>query len=165
MDIKNKPLKYYPLFAFIGEIKRLFGLNQQVCKDFEGDANRWINSWKKEFSLYNLHDPFALINQDRFNDSVDSLQKLLVFCESHGYKAVLVLPPMTKHLSQKLDNLSRQQLIYNFIEQSNIINAPILDYIDHEKLSNDIFFRNAYLLNEKGAEEFTNTVLIDLSKL
>jgi hypothetical protein len=72
---------------------------------------------------------------------------------------------MTKHLSQKFDNLSRQQLIYNFIEQSNIINAPILDYIDHEKFSNDIFFRNAYLLNEKGAKEFTNTVLIDLSKL
>ena len=73
---------------------------------------------KKEFSLYNLHDPFALINQDRFNDSVESLQKLLVFCKSHGYKAVLVLPPMTKHLkSQKFDNLSRQQLIYNFIEQ------------------------------------------------
>lgn len=165
MDIKSKPLKYYPLFALIGEIKRLFGLKQQVCKDFERDANRWINSWKKEFSLYNLHDPFALINQDRFNDSVESLQKLLVFCKSHGYKAVLVLPPMTKHLSQKFDNLSRQQLIYNFIEQSNIINAPILDYIDHEKFSNDIFFRNAYLLNEKGAKEFTNTVLIDLSKL
>lgn len=165
MDIKDKPLKYYPLFALIGEVKRLLGLKRQSCKDFEADAGRWINSWKKEFSLYNLHNSFALINQDRFNDSIESLQKLLVFCKSHGYKAVLVLPPMTKHLSQKLDNPLRQQLIYNFIEQSNIIHAPIIDYIDHEKLSNDIFFRNAYILNEKGAKEFTKTVLAEINEL
>lgn len=163
MGIKIRPLMHIPLYAVLGDIKALFcKSNPQTSSDYEADANHWITSWKKEFSLYDLHNPFALINQDRFADSVAALQELLEFCQSHEYNVVMVIPPMTKHLAEKLDTAFRKQYIYDFIEQSNTIGAPVLDYIDHPAFAAEEYFRNAYLMNDKGAIEFTKQVINDV---
>lgn len=163
MDMINYPLKHYPLYEMIMDFAYLFcGKKENVVSDFEADADRWIASWKKEFSLYNLHNPLALINQDRFNDSVDALRRLLRSCVEHEYKPVLVLPPISKQLSSKLDDSFRKQFIYNFVESANTINAPFLDYLDDVEFEDDRLFRNAYLLGREGAKLFTNKVVKEI---
>ena len=163
MDLMNHPLKHYPLYEMFRDFTSIFrSKNEFVASDFEADANRWISSWKKEFSLYDLHHSFALINQDRFKDSVDTLRHLLEICQEHGYRPVLVLPPMSKHLSSKLDNSFRKQFIYDFVETANTVDAPFLNYLDDAEFKDDSFFNNSYLIGRKGAMCFTKRVMTDL---
>jgi hypothetical protein len=162
-NIVQQPFFYFPLVGIVSEIKFLFCKKKnRTVTDFDTDANNWITSWMKEFSLYNLHNPLALITQDRFNDSGKAMKDLLLFCSEHEYEPVIVIPPMSKHLFSKLDELFRNQFIYEFIQKANIIGAPVLDYMEHSELSEDVNFCNAYLLNETGAKLFTKEVLKDL---
>ena len=162
-DLRNHPLKYYPLFEMLRDFVHLFRRKKEiVVTDFEADANRWIESWKKEFSLYDLHYPLALVNQDRFEDSVVALSRLLQFCKDHGYNPVLVLPPMSKNLSSKLGDGFKQQYIYDFVEKANIVGAPFLNYLDNQEFEGDENYRNAYLIGREGAKKFTKQVLRDL---
>lgn len=165
-ELKNNPLKYYPLYEMLRDFAHLFrGKNEAIVSDLEVDASRWIASWEKEFSLYDIHNPFSLINQDRFNDSAEALSRLLEFCTYHGYKPVLVLPPMSKSLSSKLDNSCREQYIYDLVEKANTVNAPFLNYMDNMVFASDENFRDAYLISSKGSKKFTMQVLKDLGKI
>lgn len=162
-DLMNYPLKYYPLYEMLRDFVYLFRSKKEaLVLNFEVDANRWISSWMKEFSLYDLHYPLALVNQDRFNDTVVALSGLLEFCSGHGYNPVLVLPPMSKHLSSKLDEGFRKQFIYNLVEKANTVDAPFLNYLDDVEFEDDSLFKNAYLLGREGAKLFTKKILKDL---
>ena len=165
-DLRSYPLKYYPLYEMLRDFVHLLRRKKEiVVPDFEADADKWIASWMKEFTLYDLHYPLALVNQDRFNDSVVALSGLLEFCYSHRYKPVLVLPPMSKHLSSKLDECFRKQFVYNLVEKANTVDAPFLNYLDEPEFEGDENFRNAYLIGRKGAKRFTKRVLKDLGMI
>lgn len=163
MMVKNAPLRYIPFFSMLSDIKSLFKKGDSTsCKDYKADAERWINAWKKEFSLYNLNDSLSLINKDRFEDSVKALQNLLLFSKSHGFKPVIVVPPVTEHLLNEFNTEAQRLFVANFIEQSNLIKVPVLSYVGNPEFSGDEYFRNAFLMNEKGAAVLTNRVLSDL---
>lgn len=163
MDLKNNPLKYYPLYEMFRDFAGFFQRRKEsVVSDLETDANRWLASWKKEFSIYNLQDPLALINQDRYDDSVNALRRLLEVCQEHEYKPVLVLPPMSKHLSSKLDDGFRKRFVYDLVERANAVGAPFLNYLDDEEFEDDRMYKNAYLIGKEGAKKFTNRVLKDI---
>ena len=162
-DLMNHPLMYYPLFEMFKDLAyALHSKKEIVVNDLEADANRWILSWKREFSLYDLHYPFSLINVDRFNDSVEALRRLLETCKDHEYKPVLVLPPLSKHLSSKLDDGFRKQFIYDFVDRANTVGAPFLNYLDDTRFEDDRFYKNAYLIGRNGMKAFTKQVLKDL---
>lgn len=162
-NLMKFPWKYYPLYEMVMDFGRLFRTKKEtIVPDFETDAIWWIESWKKEFSLYDLKYPFALINQDRFSESVEALRRLLEFCQGHGYKPVLVLLPMSKKLSSKLDESFRKQYIYNLIERANTVGAPFLNYLDDAEFEDDINYKNAYLIGREGAKKFTNLLLKDI---
>lgn len=164
IDIENRPLLYYPIIAMISDVKHLlFGKKKTIITDLETDADNWIASWKKEFSIYNLHNSFALINKDRFNDSVIALKSILSFCVNHDFKPVIVIPPMTRHLSLKFDDTIRKRFIYDFIQDANIVDARVLDYINHPILSVDVNFMNSFLINKRGANLLTKQVIKDLA--
>lgn len=162
-DIKNHPLKYYPIYALGKELLSLLKLNSNLkCKDYCADANRRIQSWMKEFSLYNLNYPFALINNDRFSDSIESLQKLLLFCKNHGFNVYIILPPMSEALNALIDENVKKRFVYDFLENANIIEAPVLDYFNHRVFADNKYFADSYFLNNEGARVFTEMVLKDI---
>lgn len=162
LDIKNHPFRYFPIYnTFKGLMPRIKNRHMNSL-EMDKDADHWINSWKKEFSIYNLNNSFALINQDRFDDSVQALSKLIDFCISHSYHTYLVMPPMSKHLSVRLNENVRHQFIYDFVEKANKGRVPFLNYIDDDDFVTDDLFRNSYLLNEKGARKFACRLLNDI---
>lgn len=162
-DIQREPLKYYPVCAIIQDIKALlFKKKENTCRDIEEDAKRWIESWKKEFSIYSFDNPLSLINQDRYNDSVKALQHLLEFCLSHGFKPVIVVPPMTLNLYTKFNKSSWDSLVNNFIEKCRIDGVKVLDYTNQPELVQEKYYQNAFVMNSRGASAFTKNVLIDI---
>lgn len=165
LDIYKNPVKYVPFYSILASIKHIFFRQKKVKVDFEKNADQLIDAWKKEFTIYDLSYPLSLVNLDRYCDSVAALKKLLLFCQSHNYKAIIVFPPITNHLSKKFNEKVRCNYIDNFVKESNITNVPFLNYIDHVELSKDEYYKNSFVLNEKGARLFTDIVMDDISRI
>lgn len=164
LQVRNNPLRYFPLFELWGDLKAFISKSKKsICNDFEADADRWLQSWMKEFSLYKLDNPLSLINQDRYNDSVKALRAIISFCYEHEFRPVIVVPPISGHLSDRLSRKAKNNLIEDFILDSNTLRAEVLNYIDHPELSNDKYFRNAYLMNDEGAKFFSKDLLYNLN--
>lgn len=162
MHIKNFPLLHVPaieLFGRLRELKKFFKYNKQ---SLEEDAEYRVKSWKKEFSIYNLHDELSLLNIDRFEDSTLALADLLTFCLDHGFKPVIVVPPISRSLRKYIDKQFQEKYINTFVEKSNTVGTTFLNYVDNSQFDDDSLFENSFILNKNGAKQFTRLFLNDL---
>lgn len=165
MAIKDSPVRYFPLFGFFSECKKiLLGLEKKMRQSaFADDANRWINNWKFEFSISDLNLPLSLKNKDSQEDIARILHDIVLFCEERNFRVALVIPPISSHLGSHFTPAIREMLIDSVIQKANIQNVPFLNYMGHPQFANNVsLFRNSFLLNEKGAKLFTLKVLEDL---
>lgn len=163
LRIQYSPLHYFPAIRIFTELRSMYlRTNHEVDKRlFQQDAQRWMMSWKKEFSITDFHNPLSLVNQDRVSDSAQALRKLIVFCLNHGFRPILVLPPMSKALSNMFDFEMRAKYISNLVNSVQDLNITYFDYMDMQLFIDCDLYFNSYILNKKGAILFTKQVLID----
>ena len=167
LNIYNNPIKYIPAYSFIREVFRPLKKRTKSLSTYQlaDDANRWIEDWKKEFSIIDFNRPLSLRNQDNYTSASDMLNRIVQFCYSRKFRPVIVLPPVSKSLSSLYDDKMRKLLISDFVYKSVSDDTPFLNYLDDEQFIDDSLFRNAFILNEKGASEFTQRVISDLETI
>lgn len=166
-EIKNQPKRYYPVRALKNDLKyailgkRSYGIGIPTDA-FKEHANNMIESWKREFSILNFDAPLRLHNVDMYNAAVSLLKEMISYCIERQLRPIIVIPPATKHLTDKLPISIREKYMYAFIKKANEANIPVLDYFEDERFQSDDFFYNSFCLNEEGAKIFTKQIIEDV---
>ena len=167
MELFNNPIDYIPFFSVPRALLRPLKPRKTTMssEELDKDAARWINDWMKEFSIIDFNRSLSLKNQDSYLSASDLLKDIMDFCISRKFKPVVVVPPISNSLANLYTKQMRELLITEFVQKSNKVNVPFLNYIDNKFLANDMFFRNAFFLNDKGANEFTKQLFSDLRNI
>lgn len=140
----------------------LLTTNSMSPEEIEKDAVKWINGWKRQFSISELDAPVSEHNRDCIDYNTNLLTEMISFCLERSLKPVIVLPPTTKALSSKLSESFCESYIYSIIRNANTHQVPFLNYLVDARFSDNELFFNSFFLNAKGREVFTQTVLSDL---
>ena len=69
---------------------------------------------------------------------------------------------MSEALNALIDENVKKRFVYDFLENANIIEAPVLDYFNHRVFADNKYFADSYFLNNEGARVFTEMVLKDI---
>lgn len=164
--IYNNPFKFFPLYSLAYELLRPLKPKKKFLSEeqMEADAKRWIRDWKSEFCITDFNRPLSLVNKDSFESALNLLKEIIEFCHNRHLKPVIIFPPISKQLSEKVDDTMRKLLITDFVGQIGWAKAPFMNYIDDEEFRDEKMFRNAFFLNEDGAVAFTKRVVADLKK-
>jgi hypothetical protein len=128
----------------------------------ERDANKFINSWKQQFSISDLDAPVSEKNLECIAYNTNVLSEMIDFCLERSFKPVIVLPPASRALRSKFSGTFRETYIYSFVRKANFRHVPFLNYFDDERFDDNKLFFNSFFLNKKGRELFTKTILRDV---
>ncbi len=172
MAIYNRPFLYIPLYNMLKDIwsylTKPFLKSEKTLTEEQmvNNAQRWFDSWLKEFSVKDFSLPLSLVNQDGLEDAAMHLNNMIATCREHNAIPVLVLPPMYHTLAEKFTSSARKILIDSLISRIDDKSVKFLNYMDDFDFSNDRnFFKDSFFLNQKGAKLFTKRVLADLNQV
>lgn len=164
----NDPIKYYPWYAPFLDFYKLIVKNkkEKVLQEdrLEKNAETYIRSWLHEFSMTDFNTPLSLKNKDGIDDAAEILNQMIDFCKEHGFKPVIVIPPVYRSLSKRLTKEARTLVLDSLIEKLNDKSVPFYNYLDDPQFVNDrMLFQNSFFLNKKGAKLFTYNLLKELN--
>lgn len=170
MSMKKSPIRYYPMYAILRDIKRLFCYKNTdhllTEQQMEKDAQRWMSDWKKEFSVRSFSDSLTLINRDSVMDAATILNEIICFCKERNIRPVMLIPPVYHTLGKKFTPEARKVIIDSLLDKITDKSVWFHNYMDDSDFTNDnTLFQNSFLMNKKGAKLFTRRVLKDLSIL
>ena len=135
--------------------------NPMTAEQLQEDAKRWMNGWKRQFSINDLEAPLTEENQKGREYRINLMRKLIDFCHERSYQPVYVIPPVTEYLAKKFTSKFRQIYIYDYLEQVDH-DIPLLDYSNDAAFMDKNLYFNSFFLNHRGARLFTQRVLKDL---
>lgn len=172
-ELQSNPLPHYPMWQLYLDIrKKLTSLIRKSKPSIpsgvvlDRNASQWVSDWKREFSLKDFISPLTLINQDAVKDAIGLLNDIITFCKEHNHRPILVFPPMHRSLSAKFSAEARELLIGSMVKALDNRDVKFLDYMDDAEFADDAsLFENAYLMNAKGAKQFTKRVMKDVGLL
>lgn len=125
------------------------------------DATRWMNGWKRQFTIDDFEAPLTEQNQKGREYRIDLMRQLIDFCIERDYQPVYVIPPVTEYLANKFTPKFRDIYIYDFLKQVDR-EIPLLDYSQDKSLIEKDMYFNSFFMNLRGRKQFTRRVLIDL---
>lgn len=125
-------------------------------------AELWMDNWKSEFNIKDLEAPLSSELQEARKQSVQLMKKMLEYLIERGYKPVIIVPPVSKGLSDYFTICFRETYIDSFVREFREYNVPYLDYTKVPAFQTDDLFFNDLFMNVKGRKAFTKRVLIDL---
>ena len=160
---RDNPFMYYPVsalftdaFTYISNLRK----KKLTEQDFERDAQIKIESWMHEFSLTCLDDQLSLKNRDAISDAVSILNEIIRYCKKKKAKVIITVPPMHRSLASKFSENAKNVLIDSMVSNISGNDISYKNYMYCEGISdNDDMFENSFLLNDKGAREFTRILL------
>lgn len=135
--------------------------NPMSQTQLDEDAKRWIDGWKRQFSIDDFDAPLTQENQEGRNFRIKLMRELIDFCIERGYKPVYVIPPVTSHLSRYYTPQFESIYVYGFLQEVNR-NIKTLDYSKTEELKKDDLYFNSFFLNAEGRKAFTQRIIADL---
>lgn len=164
LNLKNDPLRTYPLMRLFVDIKNsvlgIFKKNGEGKVDFEASAQGWIKSWMNEFDIQSFDDELSLENAKNKRDSASIIKSIVDYCIENKFRPYVVMPPISKTLTSKMSSSMRNTFIFDYLRIAEIPDSIFLNYLDDEALtSNTDYFQNAYFMNKKGALAFTKKII------
>ena len=167
--LKKYPLLYSPVYALKGIVRdqpddnRLaLATNPMFSEELENDAIRWVENWKKQFSILDLDAPVSERNRENMVYNTNLLAGMISFSLERDLKPVIVLPPTTSALSSKFSDHFCETYIYSIVRNANTQGIPFLNYLRDDRFAKDELFFNSFFLNAKGRKVFTQGILSDL---
>jgi hypothetical protein len=172
--IKDYPYVYYRKHMLIGLLltlkKKFSGYKEPLSYDYcpltseqiEANAQMFIDGWMRQFKIDNMSAQRPPHIEEGRKVRVSTLKEMWTFCLERNLKMYVVLPPVTKSLSNKFSKEFRENYIYSFLREAEIPSENFLDYLDDSNLQRDEYFYNSLFLNKKGGEIFTERVLKDI---
>lgn len=166
-NIKRDPLTYIPLMSLVDEVKYRLRKPKETMTDADMKKNalKWMEMWRKEFSIDSFEDPMTLRNGDLKKQAVEILKDIKAFCAKKGFRFVVVLPPVSVALRKYLTPNLRKMYVETFMREPQLSDIEYKSYIDDSAFDDTTLFMNAYILNKAGAQLFTRRVLTDLGLL
>jgi len=166
--IKN-PIRYYPwngLFIDLWNSISYRGGKSLSEEKMEIDAQNRVNSWLHEFALASFSSPLILWNRDNIKEALHILSDIINYCKELNAVPAIVVPPVYKSLSKRIPAAARSLLFDDVQRLAKEKGVSFYNYIDDAQFTgNRLFFKDSYILNTKGAKEFTKRVLTDLKLL
>lgn len=165
------PLLSNPLFAL--RIFRDVSVEQSLNlttnrlnseEELKADADKWYEGWEKQFGIKLLNPTLSKKNFEDVCQNIRILRQILEFCKSKGYKPVISILPVTKYLSTKFTDKFIQEHILNYIDEANVVKAPVLNYFLDERFSSPEFYINSFFMNKKGRTVFTKEFVSELMR-
>lgn len=141
--------------------KAMVPVNAMNAEQLDRDAKRWIDGWKRQFSIADFDAPLTPQNMKGREYRISVMRDLVDFCVERGYRPVYVIPPVTKHLAKYYTRTFEQNYIYSYLKEVNR-EVLILDYSKESDLQKDELYFNSFFLNLTGRKVFTKRVLDDL---
>lgn len=141
--------------------KAMVPVNAMNAEQLDRDAKRWIDGWKRQFSIADFDAPLTPQNMKGREYRISVMRDLVDFCVERGYRPVYVIPPVTKHLAKYYTRTFEQNYIYSYLKEVNR-EVLILDYSKESDLQKDELYFNSFFLNAMGRKVFTKRVLDDL---
>ena len=135
--------------------------NPSSDSDLGKDAQRWVDGWKKQFSISDLEQPLTPENAQGREFRIKVMQNLIDFCIEREYVPVYVIPPVTEYLDKYFTTKFKDIYIYEFLQQVGR-DVKMLDYTKEKELMDKSFYFNSFFFNKKGCKVFTEKVLKDL---
>ena len=128
-------------------------------------AELLMDNWKSEFNIKDLEAPLSSELQEARKQSVQLMRNMLEYLIERGYKPVIVMPPVSKLLSDYFTPRFREIYIDSFVREFSECNVPYLDYSKVPEFQTDDVFFNDLFMNVKGRKAFTKRVLMDLKMI
>ena len=125
------------------------------------DADRWMNGWKRQFSIEDFEAPLTAQNQKGREYRINLMRTIIDFCRERDYQPVWIIPPVTEYLAERFTPMFRQLYIYDYLKQVDR-NLPLLDYSNEQSLMDKDLYFNSFFMNLRGRKLFTQRVLKDL---
>lgn len=135
--------------------------NPMTEAELEIDAARWMEGWKRQFSISNFEAPLTDENQQGREYRIELMRQLVDFCVERDYQPVYVIPPVTEYLAKKFTPKFRQLYIYDYLKQVDR-DVKLLDYFDSKELMDKDLYFNSFFFNRLGRKLFTKRMLTDL---
>ena len=175
-DAKQKMLEYVvPIFHYPTRAKRILRdvrsdnrllltenpmNNEQIVKD----AAYWIDGcWNPEFDIDIVNmQPLSKENKKSIDSNIRILSEIIQYCLDNGFKPILTMLPVTKELSSKFPEEFIQQHILRYINESNKLGVPVLDYLKDERFVSPDFYINSFFMNAVGRKFFTKIFVNEL---
>ena len=88
-----------------------------ILAQLDEDAKRWIDGWKRQFSIENFDAPLTPQNQEGRKFRINLMRELIDFCLERGYKPVYIIPPVTSHLSNYYTPQFESTYVYGFLKE------------------------------------------------
>jgi hypothetical protein len=160
------PLLHYTFYGFFSDIKHLICSERAILKggDYQANAEQWIKSWLHEFSMDSLDASLTLKDKDGIDDAIKILKSLITYCRYCNATPIIVIPPISAPLAKKLSVDTLNKFLYKPINAiATETGVRFIDYMYFPEMSEDLsLFKDAYLMNTKGAKLFTKKLLKDI---
>lgn len=149
MRVMTNPMEFYPLYEMLRDFMGVFKRKKSKVFSEEkmtSDAQRWMNNWKKEFSITDFSYPLSLVNRDGIDDAAKILNEIITFCKTRNIRPVIVIPPVYHTLGALFTPEIRKVLISSLIEKIEDSSIWVHNYMDDPDFNHSIsYFQNSYL--------------------
>lgn len=165
MRFVDTPFQVSPIKSLIRLVKDLPNAGKQKVNiaNIDEDVDRFIRSWKKQFSIVNLEDSVSIENRQKLKFNSALLIEIADFCNERDLKPVIVIPPVSKALGLNFTEKFQKNYIYSYInEVLSTRQIPFLNYLNDKRFVNNGLFFDSYYLNDEGRKYFTSQLISDL---
>lgn len=163
------PLLFHPrrLYSLLRDTKkdnRLL-LDTNLCKteaELKKDADKWINSWNKEFGIKLPSLTLSANNEKDISNNIQILKEMIEYCLSKGLKPVIAILPVTNYLYSRFTPEFIEKHILAYIDDANEAKVPVVNYLTDERFTDSSLYINSFFFNTKGRKKFTKQFIEDL---
>ena len=142
-------------------------LTENPMKDavtLEKDVDFWINCWNSEFDITLPSPILSQENEYEIQQNIKILKEMLIYCTLRRLKPVIAILPVTEHLSSRFTEYFIQTHIFHYINEANVVEAPMLNYLKDERFTSPELYINSFFMNKRGRKKITMEIIGKLIK-
>ncbi|MCD7835993.1 MAG: hypothetical protein LUG83_05000 [Lachnospiraceae bacterium] len=132
----------------------------------EIQVNESIEDWKKTLNIADFLSgelsEHIIIEIQKTRKRLDDILK---FCIIHQFNPIIIVPPMSQLLLDKISIEFRKTHFYDVLYETVGNNFPILDYTENKKYCNSKLYGCSVFLTKSAAREFTRDIVAKIEKL
>lgn len=138
--------------------------DDEARKNMQIMANGWINM----FHLRDLKDKDIPADiQHRITDNEKTLNKIIYYCQSKGWRPVIVVPPASSELNGYFSDAFINKVLTNIINNSiKGKSVPVFNFLKAEEFQHNwtLFCDGGFRLNKYGSKKFIRQLCGQMNK-
>lgn len=131
--------------------------------EMEKQAEETISLWKSQLKIVSfLSGKISEHVRREMQETRKWFGKILDFCTANQYEPIIIVPPMSKVLLDKISLEFRETHFYSMIHEMAHDEVMVLDYTEDEKYCNPQLYGWPGFLVKHAAKDFTKDIMIKL---